>query len=162
MFLKRIAYETAVTFEKVVLYVRSDARLVICPVAELCSLLGERIFLCVDGVVRRTAEFETFVRAARIHKLQLTIVVTERTNEWNVDGESLSPLLDGDHTLRSLSLPEIDGILGKLEQHNCLGDLAAKSIDQRREAFLSYADRQLLVALYEITSGKSFPDIVFD
>jgi tetratricopeptide (TPR) repeat protein len=162
VFLKRIAYETAVTFEKVVLYIRSDARLVIGPVAELCSLLGERLFLFVDGVVRRTVEFETFVRGARTHKLQLTIVVTERTNEWNVDGESLSPLLDGDHTLRSLSLPEIDGILGKLEQHNCLGDLAAKSIDQRREAFLSYADRQLLVALYEITSGKSFPDIVFD
>jgi tetratricopeptide (TPR) repeat protein len=160
--LKRIAYEAAITFEKVVLYLRPDARILLGPIAELCSLLGERLFLFVDGVARRAAEFEAFIRSARISKLALTIIVTERTNEWNVDGESLSPLLDDDHTLRSLSSVEIDDLLGKLEQCKCLGDLATKTPEQRRDAFISYADRQLLVALYEVTSGKSFPDIVFD
>lgn len=160
--LKRIAYDAAATFDKVVLFLRTDARLLINPIAELCSLIGERLFLFVDGVVRRAAEFEAFLRSARSSKLALTIVVAERTNEWNVDGESLSPLLDDEHQLRSLSLPEIDALIAKLAQCHSLGVLATKTPEERQHAFLSYADRQLLVALYEVTSGISFPDIVFD
>ena len=159
--LKRIAYDAAITFEKVVLYLRSDARPLIGPISELCGLIGERLFLFIDGVVRRSGEFEAFLRDARSRKLPLTIIVAERTNEWNVDGESLSPLLDGEHKVRSLSLVEIDALLVKLEQYNSLGELASKTPEQRQEAFLKYADRQLLVALYEVTSGAPFPDIVF-
>ena len=160
--LKRIAYEAAVTFDKVVLFLRPDARLLFNPISELCNLIGERLFVFIDGVVRHAAEFETFLRLARKSKLALTIIVAERTNEWNVDGESLSPLLDRDHQLRSLSLPEIDALIAKLTQYRCLGVLATKNLEEQRQAVLSYADRQLLVALYEVTSGKSFPDIVFD
>lgn len=159
--LKRIAYEAAVTFDKVVLFLRSDARLLINPIAELCNLIGERLFLFIDGVVRHAAEFETFLRSARSSRLALTIIVAERTNEWNVDGDSLSSLLDRDHQLRSLSLTEIDAFIAKLAQHQCLGVMEAKTPEERQSAFLLYADRQLLVALYEITSGISFPDIVF-
>ena len=54
--LKRIAYEAGITFDKVVLYLRSDARLLISPLAELCNLLGERLFVFVDGVARRSSE----------------------------------------------------------------------------------------------------------
>lgn len=162
VFLKRIAYEAAVTFEKSVLYLRSDARLNIGPITELCRLLGERLYLFIDGVSRRGGEVAAFIRAARTAKLALTIISAERTNEWNVDGGELSSLLDESHQLRALSLLEIDGILQKLEEFNCLGDLQNKDTDQRRQAFLSYADRQLLVALYEITSGAEFPDIVFN
>ncbi len=160
--LKRIAHEAGITFDKVVLYLRSDARLLIAPIAELSHLLGERLYIFVDGVARRSSEVEAFVHAARSNRLPLTIIATERSNEWNVDGQPLSPLLDGTHQLRSLSLPEIDALVGKLDEFKCLGDLASKTMEERRDAFLSYADRQLLVALYEITSGAEFPDIVFD
>lgn len=160
--LKRIAYEAGTTFEKPVLYLRSEARLQIGPVAELCNLLGERLFVFLDGVVRRSSELETFLQAARSRKLSVTVVASERSNEWNVDGNELSPLVDGTHHLRSLSLQEINALIGKLEEFKCLGELETKTTEERREAFLSYADRQLLVALYEITSGADFPDIVFD
>ena len=160
--LKRIAYDAAITFEKVVLYLRSDSRPLVEPISELCGLIGERLYLFIDGVVRRSAEFENFIREVRSRKLLLTIIAAERTNEWNVDGESLSPFLDGEHTVRSLSLTEIDALLAKLENSNNLGELDSKTTEQRREAFLLYADRQLLVALYEITSGAPFSDIVFD
>jgi len=160
--LKRIAYEAGVTFEKIVLYLRSDARLLIAPISELCNLLGERLFIFVDGIARRSVELEAFLHAARSKNLSVTVIATERSNEWNVDGQALSSLLDGTHQLRSLSLPEIDALIGKLDEFKCLGDLKAKTTEERREAFLSYADRQLLVALYEITSGAEFPDIVFD
>lgn len=160
--LKRIAYEAGTTFDKVVLYLRSDVRLLVAPIAELCNLLGERLFIFVDGVSRRSSELEAFLHAARGSKLPITVVGTERSNEWNVDGQGLSPLLDGTHELRSLSLTEIDALIEKLDEFKCLGDLESKSNEHRRDAFLSYADRQLLVALYEITSGAEFPDIVFD
>ncbi len=160
--LKRIAYEAGITFEKVVLYLRSDSRLLIAPIAELCNLLGERLFIFVDGIARRSSEMAAFLHEARSKKLSLTVIATERSNEWNVDGQELSPLLDGTHQLRSLSLPEIDALIAKLDEFKCLGDLASKTNEERRDAFLSYADRQLLVALYEITSGAPFPDIVFD
>lgn len=160
--LKRLAYETANTFDKVVLYVRADSRPLLVPIIELCSLIGERLFLFIDGVVRRAGDFELFLREARSRRLSLTVIIAERTNEWNVDGEALSSLIDGNHTLRSLSAPEIDALLAKLEQHNCLGDLATKTPAERQEAFLNYANRQLLVALYEVTSGAPFQDIVFD
>lgn len=160
--LKRIAYEAGITFEKVVLYLRSDARLLIAPIAELCNLLGERLFIFVDGIARHSAEMAVFFHEARSKKLLLTVISTERSNEWNVDGQELSPLLDGTHQLRSLSLPEIDAFIAKLDDFKCLGDLASKTNEERRDAFLAYADRQLLVALYEITSGAEFPDIVFD
>ena len=55
VFLKRIAYDSAITFEKVVLYLRSDARPLIGPISELCGLIGERLFLFIDGVVHRGA-----------------------------------------------------------------------------------------------------------
>ena len=160
--IKRIAYEAGITFEKVVLYLRSDSRLLIAPIAELCNLLGERLFIVVDGIARHSSEMSVFLHEARSKKLSLTVIATERSNEWNVDGQELSPLLDGTHQLRSLSLPEIDALIAKLDEFKCLGDLESKTKEERRDAFLSYADRQLLVALYEITSGAQFPDIVFD
>lgn len=160
--LKRIAYDAGLAFEKVVLYLNSDAHLLIGPIAELCNLLGERLFIFLDGVARRSSELEDFLQSARKSKLSLTVIATERSNEWNVDSQELSPLLDGTHQLRSLSLLEIDALIGKLDEFKCLGDLASKTAEERRDAFLSYADRQLLVALYEITSGAKFPDIVFD
>jgi len=160
--LKRIAYETGITFEKVVLYLRSDARLPIGPIAELCSLLGERLFIFLDGAARRSSDVGAFLHAARSNKLPVTLIATERSNEWNVDGQELSPLLDGTHHLRSLSSAEIEALLGKLDEFKCLGVLASKTMDERREAFMSYADRQLLVALYEVTNGADFRDIVLD
>jgi len=160
--LKRIAYEAATTFDKVALFIRSDAHLNIAPIAELSSLIGERLFIFIDGVARRATECELFLRAARSSKLPLTIIVTERTNEWNVDANSLSSLLDNEYQLKSLSLKEINAVIAKLEEHQALGILAGKNIEEQREAFHLHADRQLLIALYEITSGKSFEEIVFD
>lgn len=160
--LKRIAYEAGVTFGKPVLYIKSDARLFVEPIEELCRLLGERLFLFIDGAARRSMEMESFVRGVQTRKLPLTILISERTNEWNVDCQNLSQLLDDDHELRSLSIPEIDALLAKLEANNALGELTNKTHAQRQHAFLNYADRQLLVALYEVTSGSSFPDIIFN
>jgi Flp pilus assembly protein TadD len=160
--LKRVAYETAATFSKPTLFLRPDARLSLEPFEELCRCLGERLFVFLDGVSRRPGEIEAFIRTARKRLLPLTIIVAERSSEWNSECQALSALIDDEHQLRALSIKEIDSVIEKLEQQNALGVLTRKTPDERRHAFLEYADRQLLVALYEVTSGRSFMDIVFD
>lgn len=160
--LKRIALEAGGTFSKPVIYLRADARLGIEPISELCRLLGERLFLFIDGTARRNGELESLVRDARARKLPLTLILAERSNEWNVDCQSLETLLDDVYEMRGLAATEVDNMLQKLEQFDALGILKGKSDIEKRQAFNDYADRQLLVALYEITSGVSFSDIVFN
>lgn len=160
--LKRIAYETATSFDKPTIYIRADGRLLAESVDELCRSLGERLYLFIDGISRRASEVEAFIKSVRAKNLSLTIFMSERTNEWNTDCQTLSQLIDDDHELRSLSAPEIDLLLEKLEKYNALGELKSKTPAERQQAFLDYANRQLLVALYEVTSGIDFPNIVFN
>ena len=159
---KRIAYETATSFEKPVIFIRADGRLLAEPVEELCRSLGERLYIFIDGIARRSNEIEAFIKSVRVKNLQLTVYMAERTNEWNTDCQTLSQLIDDEYELRSLSGVEVNLLLDKLEKHNALGDLINKTPTQRQQAFLEYADRQLLVALYEVTSGEDFPVIVFN
>lgn len=160
--LKRIAYETATSFDKPTIFIRTDGRLLAESVEELCRSLGERLYVFIDGISRRASEVESFIKSVRTKNLLLTVFMSERTNEWNTDCQTLSQLIDDDHELRSLSSPEIDLLLENLEKYNALGELKSKTPAERKQSFLDYANRQLLVALYEVTSGIDFPKIVFD
>ena len=55
---------------------------------------------------------------------------------------------------------DIDRLLGSLDRHNRLGRLKGMSDSQRRDVFKGYAGRQLLVAMFEATSGRRFEDKV--
>lgn len=160
--LKRIALDAGVTFNKPVIFLKVDSRLGIEPIAELCGLLGERLFLFVDGAARRSGELDLLIKDARSRKLALTLVLAERTNEWNVECQSLETLIDDEYEMRSLAVNEVNDLIQKLALSDALGILKTKSYQERLDAFNQYADRQLLVALYEITSGISFSDIIFN
>lgn len=160
--LKRIALDAGITFSKPALFLRADARLGIEPIAELCGMLGDRLFLFIDGAAKRSAELDSLIKEARSRKLKLTLILAERSNEWNVECQSLDTYIDDAYEMRGLSANEVDHMLQKLEEADALGVLKGKTHQEKRDAFNEYADRQLLVALYEITSGASFSDIVFN
>jgi hypothetical protein len=160
--LKRIALEAGATFSKPAMFFRTDARLGIEPIAELCGLLGERLFLFVDGAARRGGELDSLIKDARVRRLALTLILAERSNEWNVECQSLETFIDDVYEMRGLAENEVEHMLQKLDASDALGVLKGKTNQERRQAFDEYADRQLLVALYEITSGASFSDIVFN
>jgi tetratricopeptide (TPR) repeat protein/cold shock CspA family protein len=63
-----------------------------------------------------------------------------------------------------LSTSEVGLLLDLLEKHGCLGELRFKSRAAQVEAFMGeeYANRQLLVALHELTRGYPFEKIVLD
>ena len=57
---------------------------------------------------------------------------------------------------------DIDGLIGALDSAGLLGRLAGMTAAERREVFRGLAGRQLLVAMIEATSGRSFHDKIDD
>lgn len=67
---------------------------------------------------------------------------------------------DEEFSLGDLSAREARDLCALLEMHNCLGELASISPEERTARFMEVHDRQLLVALHELTSGKPLREII--
>ena len=65
-------------------------------------------------------------------------------------------------TMPNLTDNDVDGILDVLTRENRLGVLRGKTRLQQRKAFKEKAGRQLLVAMYEATSGRKFEERAAD
>lgn len=160
--LRRVAWEAAATYEKLVLYVNNPAALRVSAFEEIYILTGKRVLLCVDHVALFRAELLQLLKDLRSRKIPVTILGTERDNEWNTYCEQLEPYTTQDFPVRYLNEREIVELIGLLERHNALGILKDQDNDARIYAFEKSAERQLLVALHEVTLGLPFEDIVFD
>jgi hypothetical protein len=160
--LKRIAWETGVTYDQIALFAQSPAGLRIDPIAEIHRLTGKRVFLFVDRVALVRSELRGLLEAAGGQSIPITVVGAERNNEWNIYCEQLEPFVRQEFPVRYLSEREIVELLGLLERHNALGLLKERTAEDRLYAFSKSAERQLLVALHEATLGLPFEDIVLD
>ena len=160
--LRRTAWEAALEYEQLVLYLKEGGTLRRNQIFELCNIVGERITIFIDDAIQELENIVGLIDFAKKHNLQLTLIFGARTNEWNVYGEDLASHLEDEFDLRDLSESEISLLLTKLKQHKCLGHLASLTEEQRMAAFKIGAERQLLVALHEATSGKPFEKLVFD
>jgi hypothetical protein len=160
--LRRIAWDAATAFGKLCLFANPGCRLPFPVLAELAELVGERIFLFVDHPVDALNELTNLVRLTRSRNLPLTVVCAERSNEWNNECATLSTFVNELFEVRYLSVQEIGWLLDKLTLHKSLGTLEGKSRDVQERAFVEVADKQLIVALHEATSGLHFRDIVFN
>lgn len=160
--LKRIAWESAANYDQLVLYANSAAGLRLEPLEEVYQLTGKRTVLCVDHVALFRNDVLALLKAARARSIPLTLLGTERDNEWHIYCDQLEPYVRQEFQVRYLSEREIENLLSLLERHNALGLLKELSPDARKFAFLQSAERQLLVALHEATLGVPFEDIVLD
>lgn len=160
--LKRAAWEAATSYEKVALYVDGPAGLRYEPLNEIRQLTGKRIFLFVDRVALVRDELRNLLEACRSQKLPLSVIGAERENEWHIYCDVLEPFARQEFPISYLSKEEILELLAALERHRALGLLADKSLDERVDAFMKHAERQLLVALHETTLGLPFETIVLD
>ena len=160
--LKRIAWETGVTFGQLAIYVDNPAGVQIEALAEISRLTAKRIFLFVDRLALVREQLRDLLYAARAQAVLLTIVGTERHNEWNIYCEQLEPFVRQEFAVRYLSEKEIGELLKLLERHGSLGLLREQTVEERVEAFTKVADRQLLVALHETTLGVPFEEIILD
>ena len=162
VFLQRLAWESATSYDKLCLFLRPAGHLSYGAVEELSRATGERIFLFADDVGEHAPELVSFIERARRALLDVTVIAAERINEWNMACEHLQPYVNDDYELTYLSLKEIDGLLSLLDRHRALYTLQSATQEQRRQAFVQRAGRQLLVALHEATLGKPFEDIIAD
>ncbi|WP_010520934.1 SIR2 family NAD-dependent protein deacylase [Aquimarina agarivorans] len=160
--LHRLTWEASVTFERLCFYYKSDLSIEYNRISELYQLVKERIYLFIDNVTERVEDIEYILSKAKKDKIQITIISAERTNVWNVEGDRLSHLLSRSYTLGYLKDKEIENLIELLTKYKSLGYLTGKSLEKQKEALSEKSGRELLVALYEATAGKPFPDIVMD
>jgi len=160
--LKRIAWEAGRTYDRIALFLKPQGIINTAAVRELIASCGQRIFLFIDNAADRVRELLSLLKTIGPEGKRLTIVIAERTNEWNNQGQSLSAYVADEYELPYLSMTEITSLLALLEKHKALGTLEKLSQDERVEAFAERAGRQILVALYEATYGLHFEDILVD
>ena len=160
--LRRIAWNAATDHSSVCIWLKPQGSLSITALRELSRLCNERIFVFVDDIRSQLDELQKFVSEAKQEQLAISIVLTARTNEWNVLTEHREVELSGSYEVGPLRNAEIERLLDLLGNHGCLGQLSAMSRIEQIEYFQASADRQILVALHEATSGRTFEEIVAD
>ena len=160
--LQRVAWEAAITYGKLCLYLRPHGAISFESLAELAKIVDERIYLFVDDAADHVPQTLLLLEKAARSSIPLTVFVAERINQWNMACPDLAPYLEDEFEVRYLSAKEIDGLLALLERNQALFRLEQFSEEERRAEFLDRAGRQLLVALHEATLGKPFEDIIAD
>ncbi len=163
--LRRAAYDAAVALEELVLWLRPTGHPRAEVFEELFGLTGKHAVLFVDQVSNHGDAIASLLRTLKRKKVPITIVASDREADWgnycSELEEEFSPEL---HFLRRLNKREAEDLVDLLERHNCLGMLRTKSKSDRIAAFLDEdrANRQLLVALHELTQGKPFEQIILE
>lgn len=160
--MKRIAWEAAIEWEKTCIYLKPINRPRYEPILELFLLIRERLFVFIDNAADNVAEIEEIITRSRKDGLLLTIVTSARLNEWNMNCERLDNYVTSNYSLPYLNRKEIENLVDLLETNKSLGHLVLSSKEERTEAFVQRAGRQLLVALHEATEGRPFEDIIID
>ena len=161
--LKRAAWEAATSLEAICLWLLDGGALDDDVVLDFHRLTGERIFVFVDRLALRVDSVARLLAKAKQNRVPVTVIASERLNEWNHFSESLQQVCQATELpIRNLSVSEIGILLDLLTRHKALGLLEGETRENQTIAFTERAERQLLVALHEATLGKPFEVIVHD
>lgn len=160
--LRRLAWDSASEYEKLVFFIGEGSIIDVELIGNVCHLTKEPLIVFIDDASSNVSYIESLISNARRESLPITVIAGARTNEWNVWGSPLEPMVNTSYELNNLSEREIAHLVDKLQEFDCLGELKGMSAEQRSSYFRLSAERQLLVALHEATNGKSFPEIIAD
>ncbi len=160
--LRRFAWDAAKDFGARVLFLKEGGVLRPSLISEIGELTQERIVIIIDDALKHLSDVSILYKDAVSKRLELQIVISARTNEWNlVSPEADIPPISEEYELKDLSERDINSLLNKLSQHGALGELSKMSRPEQFSHFKLHSERQLMVALHEATSGKPFEDIAF-
>ncbi|RYZ87946.1 MAG: hypothetical protein EOP04_10465, partial [Proteobacteria bacterium] len=160
--LKRLAWEISHVHNGIVIYLNGLSDLNPGAISELVQLTKKRLFVCIDDVSMNHSSLRHCIQSLGADAANVTFIGGSRSNDWARVKRNYEFIRIFDYELGNLSHREIVSLLTKLDQENCLGELARLDQQARIAAFRDTADKNLLVALYEATRGKSFEDIVLD
>ena len=123
----------------------------------------QRILLLVRHAADYVSNLEAFYEEIKQRHLPISVLLEERFNQWNVAANlahrHLNPAI---FELGRVSLQEINEILDALERYGELGKLTGTNRDYQIDHFEALANRELIVALRELTSECSFDAIIQD
>jgi len=163
--LKKAAYDASVALDQMVFWLKDKGHPRPEFFEELFGLTGKRAMLFVDQLSLHSEAIENLLTRVSEQGIPLTIVGAERQADWGSYCSGLEakfpPLV---FELRGISESEAEDLVDLLERHNCLGMLSSKAKEDQIAAFVEKdrSDRQLLVALHELTQGKPFEDIILE
>lgn len=120
---------------------------------------SERAFLFVDNAADHAATLEAALRRLRESHCSVVLVVGERLNEWRQANASLRGTW---FTCDKLSDDEIERLLEYLRARRALGKLIDLSHQLQVAAIRNVHEKELLVAMREVTEGASFDAIIED
>lgn len=159
--LRRMAHDLCNDLDQTVFWYRGERRLTFDLIRGIYTVTRRRVFVFVDRASRLLGNLESVRRDCSAAQIPLTIVITDRVNEWNYAGGAAFRLTR-QWFLGKLSDQEIEQIIVRLERFNCLGNLKDLTKDERLKRFKEYSDRQLLVALREATEGSDFDELIIE
>jgi len=161
--LRQIAWNSKNLGIGIFIWVKSGSPVDLDVISEINRNTKERIFLIWDDAARNSHEISICFSRAKRKALPITILSSERFNEWNTQCDEIDEFVTDVFKLSYLNESEITDLIGKLDNHDCLGpNLTPQSEEERKREFREIHGRQLLVALYEATMGKPFEDIIHD
>lgn len=160
--LKRVAWYAANDLNAVVVRLRDGAILRPSLIKELALKCDSKLIFIVDDAISNADDLLKLYRAFEYDPANISILTSARNNEWNQFGDELEQYISSEYELSTLSEKEVSELIDKLQKHNCLGNFKNNNTDEIKKYFSLSADRQLLVALHEATSGKPFEQIVLD
>jgi len=162
--LKRAAYDAATGLDMISLWLTENGALRIEMLEELFSLTGKRALVFVDQISLRSDAVHRLLDACKRRNIPVTVIAAEREADWNHYCSELEDKFPPSiYQIDRLSTAEAEALVDLLERHDCLGALAGYSTyEERVAAFVDddRADRQLLVALHELTKAKPFEEII--
>lgn len=160
--LKRLAWSAYKDFKAFGLFLKLGGTIKPSLLAELAHHTNCRVNIFISENYLEDVFFQRFLKEAVQNSYPFNIFLEVRVNEWNVNGEKIIPFVHKEYEVRNLNPNNIKELLQKLEKNNCLGYLSKLNEQERFEYCYKRADRQLLVMLYEITSGEPFEKIVIN
>lgn len=149
---------------------RSDNLLQLDPLLKFYQQSQKHLYILVD--IHDVEGYKTKLKGV-MHELAIrqdvpiTIIVAVRYNEWKQKGgDELNIIAQRRLEIRlgKLSECEASKLLDLLQEHGQLGELKNLSRNIQLQKLLSAtaADKQLLVALMEVTHGKKFEEILIN
>ena len=129
--LRRIAWDASHNYNAVALMLQPQGSLVPNAIRELLGAIDDRLYLFIDDAADRAREITTLVREIGNEGKRLTLLMAERSNEWNISGAGVDPYLSEQYLVPYLEIAEINGLIELLAQHCALGTLEQSSSDER-------------------------------
>lgn len=123
------------------------------------TLLSRRPIFIVDDAASNARHISRAIQQLGASRREACFLLGDRTNQWRQLPYSITAK---EFAIEPLSETEITRLLDCLAKHNELGELAKLPPDMQAAAVRSKHDRQLLVALRELTEGRAFDAIIED